>query len=51
MLVVEGVIVKFLGLWLSGIIFILGGPILGLISFKTTDPTDKPHDPFIKLAC
>lgn len=50
MLVVEGAIVKFFGFWLSGALFLVGGPVLGLISLKTTDPTDKPRDPFIKAA-
>ncbi len=50
MLVVEGAIVKFFGFWLSGVLFLVAGPILGLVSLKTTDPTDKPRDPFIKAA-
>lgn len=50
MLVVEGAIVKFLGLWISGVLFLVGGPVLGFISYKTTDPTDAPRDPFIKAA-
>lgn len=50
MLVIEGAIVKFLGLWLSGALFLVFGPLLGLISYRTTDPTDNPRDPFIKAA-
>lgn len=50
MLIIEGAIVKFLGLWLSGALFLVGGPVLGLISYRTTDPTDDPRDPFIRAA-
>lgn len=50
MLIIEGAIVKFLGLWLSGVLFTIGGPLLGLLSYRTTDPTDDPRDPFIKAA-
>lgn len=44
----EAGLVRFLGLWLGGIVLLIGGAGLGMLELRTTKPSDKANDPFFR---
>lgn len=46
----EATLVHFLGLWLGGVVLLVGGLGLGLFSLKFTNPEAKARDPFFRAA-